>query len=101
MKQLAFAGRPSPAAAIFFPMTEHDIAAKFQLGRAYCPHKGVPYAPRGALCFKPFSALVRAVVCLSACVPRLHARDPDSSRLCRYPECLPTFRRAAGSLLNL
>jgi hypothetical protein len=49
MKQLAFAGRPSPAAAIFFPMTEHDIAAKFQLGRAYCPHKGVPYAPRGAL----------------------------------------------------
>jgi hypothetical protein len=30
-------------------MTEHDVAGKFRLGRAYCPHKGVPYAPRGAL----------------------------------------------------
>src|ERR1700722_575803 len=38
---------------------------------------------------------VVSFVCLSPCVPRLHARYPDSNRLCRYPECLPTFRQAA------
>jgi hypothetical protein len=49
MKQLAFAGRPSPAAAIFFPVTEHDVAAKFGSG-APIAHTKAYLMPRAGRC---------------------------------------------------